>query len=89
MTPYSEKSFAYHPDNDEVFVEQSPDPNRSRLYFNNVAQYLSYDPARLDPIREGDEYLLREAVHSEQNDEGIRFRHIMLLAWNNFFILPT
>ena len=70
VTPYSEKSFAYQPDNDEVFAEQPADPNRSRLYFNNVAQFLSYDPARLYPIREGDEYLMREAVHSEQNEQA-------------------
>ena len=72
-TPYSEKSFAYQPDNDDVFAEPSPDSNRSRLYFNNVAQFLSYEPARLDPIREGDEYLLRGAVHSEQNEQASDF----------------
>ncbi len=68
VTPYSERAFQYQPDPDEVFTE--PEPNRSRLYFNNVAQFLTYDPARLDPIREGDEYLLREAVHSEQNERA-------------------
>ena len=86
VTPYSEKSFAYQPDNDEVFVEQSPDPNRSRLYFNNVAQYLSYDPARLDPIREGDEYLLREAVYSEQNERASDFDILCYLLGIIFYL---
>ena len=86
VTPYSEKSFAYQPDNDDVFVEQSPDPNRSRLYFNNVAQYLSYDPAKLDPIREGDEYLLREAVYSEQNERASDFDILCYLLGIIFYL---
>ncbi len=87
VTPFSEKSFQYQPDQEEVFPEPSPDPNRSRLYFNNVAQFLSYDPARLDPIREGDEYLLREAVHSEQNERASDFDVLCYLCSILFFLV--